>query len=237
MPHHDSGCILCGKPLEYFSMAKSVNCALCGAANLANAACEDGHFVCDACHARQGFEQISATVMASTSRNPLAIAVKAMHNKFVNMHGPEHHYLVPAVLLAAYRNSGQNLDLERALKTAQDRACGVPGGICGLWGSCGAAIGAGIFMSVATGATPMSDKEWKLANQLTAQCLHDIAQNGGVRCCKRDVFLSLLRAVSFLREELGVELEAPENLKCSFFAKNAACKKEACPFHPVKRNA
>lgn len=215
-------------------MSRNVSCSICGAAKHANATCKDGHYVCDICHSKMGYQQITETILASDSRNPIGIATRAMHAPFVNMHGPEHHYLVTASLLAAYKNAGKALDMDKALTTAQERCGQVPGGICGLWGCCGAAIGAGIFVSIITGATPLSDREWQLANMLTSQCLQSIAQNGGVRCCKRDVFLAILQSAAFLRECLDAEVEIPSAVKCSFFQKSDSCKKELCLFYPKR---
>mgnify|MGYP002869165356 CR=1 FL=1 len=65
----------------------------------------------------------------------------------VHMHGPEHHGIVPCVLLTAYRNNGGEVDLPSSLREAVRRAKQVPGGTCGYWGACGAAIGAGIDIS------------------------------------------------------------------------------------------
>ncbi|MBQ5390561.1 MAG: alanine:cation symporter family protein, partial [Clostridia bacterium] len=55
---------------------------------------------------------------------------------------------VGAALLAAYKNSGGEVDLENALMEMYNRGKQVPGGICGLWGSCGAAVSSGIFISI-----------------------------------------------------------------------------------------
>ena len=63
------------------------------------------------------------------------------------MHCPYHHYLIPAVLLTvAGKISGETAEmLQKRLKTARERAGTVPGGCCGQFGCCGAAVGAGIF--------------------------------------------------------------------------------------------
>lgn len=42
-------CVLCGKPLVYFPEEKLLECGICHQVKSANAACEDGHFVCDEC--------------------------------------------------------------------------------------------------------------------------------------------------------------------------------------------
>lgn len=234
MARYNSGCIICGKPLEYYVAAKSLTCFICGALGTGNAACEDTHYVCDACHAQKAYEHITGMAMASQSNNPVFIATEAMRERFINMHGPEHHYLVSAALLCAYHNAGGKIDLESALATARQRTGKVPGGSCGLWGACGAAIGAGIFFSIITKATPLSDRKWRLANLLTSECLRDIAQNGGVRCCKRDTFLTLNRAVGFIKEHLEIAMEAGGEIICSFYAGNPSCKKRLCLFFPVR---
>ena len=65
---------------------------------------------------------------------------------------------VEAALLTAYKNAGGELDLEKALTEMQNRGKQVPGGICGFWGSCGAAVSTGIFLSIITGSTPLSQE-------------------------------------------------------------------------------
>lgn len=229
---YETGCLLCGKPLEYFSPARELVCVLCGKRAESNAACEDGHFVCDKCHAQRGYDYITMRALEAKSKNPLKTAIEIMKSSHINMHGPEHHYLVAASILSAYRNAGGMIDLEKCLEAALQRASKVPGGICGLWGSCGAAIGAGISISVATAATPLSEKEWSLANLATSECLRDISENGGPRCCKRDTFLALARTVIFVKEHLGIEMETPERVVCGFFPKNSQCRNDGCVFYP-----
>ncbi|WNY24901.1 DUF5714 domain-containing protein [Methanolapillus millepedarum] len=231
MENKISGCFICGKSLKYFKPAKTFSCAVCQKTFESEVACEDGHFVCNDCHAQKGIAAITFYALNSRSKDPVLIAFEMMKSPAVNMHGPEHHYLVPAALLAAYRNSGGNIDLNESLATARQRAKNVPGGICGFWGSCGAAIGTGIFVSVATKATPLSENEWSLANRMTAQSLNDISKNGGPRCCKRDSCLAVLQAVRFSEEHLGVFMEKPERIQCEFYMNNKECKKEKCIFY------
>lgn len=232
MTNHQSGCLVCGQPLEYFETPKTLACSICGAKFESAAACRDGHFVCDQCHSQAGLEAVTRLALDEKSADPVDIARRMMENKFIHMHGPEHHYLVPAALLTAYKNAGGRLDLERTLALARQRAAKVPGGICGLWGSCGAAIGSGIFVSLATGATPMSGEPWSLANEMTSRSLAAIAAHGGPRCCKRDTWLATLAAVDFSRERLGVTMTRPDSIECSFFPANPSCKEAACLFFP-----
>jgi hypothetical protein len=69
-----------------------------------------------------------------------------------------------------------------------------------------------------------------LANLMTSESLRVIANLGGPRCCKRDVFLALRAAAAFLDKELYVALPVEELVVCEFSALNRECLKEACPF-------
>lgn len=234
MGNHRTGCLICGQALQYFEAPRKLTCEKCGLEFEAGACCENNHYVCDRCHSRAGFEAISESALAAGSADPVQVAREMMENGFINMHGPEHHYLVVAALLAAYKNAGGRVDLEKVLPLARQRAEKVPGGICGLWGSCGAGIGSGIFISLVTGASPLSGREWSLANQMTSRSLASIAENGGPRCCKRDTYLAILAAVDFVREHLGVKMTRPETVRCSFYMNNPSCRKEACLFYPAE---
>ena len=136
-----------------------------------------------------------------------------------------------AALLTAYRNSGGKLELEGALREMLRRGKQVPGGACGFWGACGAGVSTGIFVSIATGATPLAGESWRLSNRMTASALERIAMYGGPRCCKRDSYLALTAAVAFSAQELGVPM-AQEKPVCTRFALNRQCLGPSCPFHP-----
>ena len=79
---------------------------------------------------------------------PLGMLEAMMSLPNVEMHTPEHHFMVPAALLtAAHSVSGRDrAALERNLNAALTRSKRVPGGSCGDCGCCGAAVGAGIIL-------------------------------------------------------------------------------------------
>ncbi len=226
-------CLVCGAPLQYYETAREMECIYCHGKFLSNAACEAGHYVCDACHSRKALEDIAEECRHCTGKNPVEIAEKLMEDPFVHMHGPENHVLVGVALLTAYRNAGGAVDWETALEELVRRGSQVPGGVCGFWGCCGAAVSAGIFISIVTGATPLTTDTWGMANQMTAAALQAIGDIGGPRCCKRNAFLSISQAAAFCRERLGVELELPEEIVCSFFQNNRECIGRRCPYNPV----
>ena len=228
-------CLICGEPLVYYETAREMTCVYCGRSFPSNAACEAGHFVCDACHSRKAVENILAYCGTCESRDPIAIARALMADPFVHMHGPEHHVLVGAALLTAWHNSGGQGDFPAALAELARRGEQVPGGACGFWGCCGAAVSAGIFFSVAAGATPLAGESWGLANRTTAAALQAIGDIGGPRCCKRDSFTAILQAADLCRRELGVDMEIPERVVCGFFPQNRECLGRRCPYHPAEK--
>jgi len=195
-----------------------------------NACCEGGHYICDTCHGQAGFLTITEYVTNTISANPVNIAMEMMKDSNINMHGPEHHYLVAAALLAAYKNAGGQVDFTKTLQIIAQRAKNVPGGICGLWGSCGAAISSGIFISAITGATPLSVEEWALANKITSCALAVISENGGPRCCKRNSFLAIYQAAEFVKKNFGHNLELPNRVECEFSRRNEQCRGNKCLF-------
>ncbi len=226
-----TGCLICGAPLHYFQQERELECALCHRKFPANASCEAGHFVCDECHTRRGLEVIREACGKSASRDPITLMQEIMENPFLYMHGPEHHVLVGAALLTAYHNCGGDIDLPQALSAMEERGKQIPGGVCGFCGCCGAAVSTGIFVSIATGATPLAAESWGLANSMTGKALERIGALGGPRCCKRDSFTAVLAAVEFAREHLGVTMEVPEEVVCTFSRENAQCLGRRCPYN------
>jgi Family of unknown function (DUF5714) len=229
----NSGCLICGAGLVYRERARQVNCALCGQAHAADAECVNGHYICDHCHGLPALELIERTCRASSESDPLRLAASLMNNPAVKMHGPEHHFLVPAVLLTAYCAVQGLAGKAERLATARQRAGDVKGGFCGFHGTCGAAMGAGIACSILTGATPLAKDEWKLANLMTAACLTAIGEAGGPRCCKRDTYLALLVGSEFLNRHLDANLPAVSQPVCSFMANNRECLGSGCRFFPT----
>jgi hypothetical protein len=228
------GCLICGKPLVYFKTPAQKTCRACGGTFSADAQCLQGHYVCDACHAKGAGDVARAVCRASKSRDPYEIALEIMRAPSVHMHGPEHHVIVGAALVTAYRNAGGTAEpLEKLLDTVDKRGKKVPGGTCGFWGACGSALGAGIFLSAATGATPLSGESHGLCNRLTARCLAAIGEVGGPRCCKRNLALAIRETVAFTRENLGVDMAAGE-IVCEFYDNNKECIGARCPFRAAK---
>jgi len=233
---HKVNCLVCGAELQYETGYRPVTCALCGRLSESNVQCLNGHYVCDVCHSRPAGEFIALSCIASELKDPLAQALLLMRDHRIAMHGPEHHFLVPAVLLSSFYNvTGEKDKKEEKIRTAQKRAASVPGGFCGFQGDCGAAVGVGIFVSVMTGSTPLSVKEWRLSNLATGRTLITIAESGGPRCCKRNSFLAIEEAGKFVRDQCDIILPVSQNVKCEFTDLNRQCLHEKCRFYPPER--
>jgi protein-tyrosine-phosphatase len=221
-------CLICKAPLEYLTQDKVMECAICHKQERSKTHCANGHYVCSDCHT-QGMDSIFGLCLSTESTDPVAIVRQMMDLPFCHMHGPEHHVMVGAALLTAYKNAGGALDLENALHEMYSRGKAVPGGACGFWGACGAGIGTGQFLAIATESTPLAQAPWGLSNQMTSRALESIGKAGGPRCCKRDSFLAILSAVDFVREHLGVAMKRTVPV-CTYSSRNSQCIGKKCPF-------
>lgn len=222
-------CLICKAPLRYLENDILMECVICHKKEQSKTQCVNGHYVCNECHTK-GMDQILTLCLQEKSKNPIEIIEKMMKMDFCHMHGPEHHVMVGAALLTAYKNAGGEVDLEKALSEMYSRGKAVPGGACGFWGACGAGISTGIYVSIITNTTPLSQKSWGLSNLMTSAALKKIGENGGPRCCKRDSYLAILEAVNFTKEHLGIEMEM-NKIICSRSHLNNQCLKNECPFN------
>ena len=221
-------CLICKASLEYLNEDIEMECAVCHKKELSKTRCVNGHYVCNECHTT-GLDSIFGVCLTETSKNPIDIINKMMTLPFCHMHGPEHHVMVGAALLTAYKNAGANIDLKKALSEMKNRGQSVPGGACGFWGACGAGISTGMFISIISNSTPLANEPFGLSNKMTSKSLEAIGTIGGPRCCKRDSYLSILSAINFVKEHFGVEMEKSE-IVCDYSAKNNQCIGKRCPF-------
>lgn len=224
-------CLVCKAPLEYLETDELMECVICHRKETSKTRCIHGHYVCNACHTA-GMDAIIGLCMEEKSKNPIEIIEKMMRQPFCHMHGPEHHVMVGAALLTAYKNAGGDIELSSALSEMMNRGKSVPGGACGFWGACGAGISSGMFISIISKSTPLSVEPFALSHKMTAKSLEKIGEIGGPRCCKRDSYLSIMSAVDFVRDYFNIEMEIQE-IVCTHAAKNNQCIGTRCPFSKV----
>jgi len=225
-------CGVCGKALVYGTEEVSRRCDFCGKESKALIYCPEGHYVCDECHSRGALDISRDVLSKSTSADPIEILEKVMAHPAVPMHGPEHHAMVPAIIVTAVKNAGYPVP-EGAVEKAIERGSKVPGGWCGFYGACGGGIGVGTAVSVLTGATPLTGKTRALANEATAFALQQMV-DGGARCCKRASRQALEAAVEFLRTRMGINLKMNRKIRCQYVKRNKECIREECQYFPTK---
>lgn len=153
----------------------------------------------------------------------------------VPIHGPVHHFIVPAAILTCYNNLyGSKEQLKSQLNIAAKRTIIIPGGNCAQCGACGAGLGVGVFASIVTENTPLSGESWNKVIEISSACGSEIGKNGGPRCCKRDTYIAVLTGVNKIKELLNINLPAKTPV-CKYFPKNEQCRKEGCVFYPKKK--
>lgn len=224
-------CLICKASLEYLDTDIPMECHICHKKENSKTRCVQGHYVCNECHTK-GLSSIIGFCLEETSKNPIYIIEKMMNMPFCHMHGPEHHVMVGAALLTAYKNSGGEIDLQSSLIEIMNRGKNVPGGACGFWGACGAGISSGMFISIISKSTPLKNEPYALSNKMTSKSLGNIGEIGGPRCCKRNSFLSILTAIDFVEEHFGIKMEKSPIL-CHYSAQNNQCIGKRCPFSAV----
>lgn len=225
-----SGCLICGAPITYRAESSIQTCSICHKEQLTNAVCENSHFICDACHSYGTYAPVIAALRDSTEKDALLLLEKIMDLPSVHMHGPEHHAIVPCVLLTAFRNNGEHMNYDAALSEICKRAKQVPGGTCGYWGVCGAAAGAGILMSVMTGSSPLHKDAWPFPQKLVSIILSRLADVGGPRCCKRTSRIAIEEAVHFYSQFCSVNIPL-SSITCKYCEDNRECIQEDCPYY------
>jgi len=232
----DKDCIVCGAPLEYFPVNRSLTCTLCGLQHQANAACVEGHFVCDQCHRLDAAEVTIVLCRASTETDPVALFERISSHPAFPLHGPQYHSLVPAVIVAAYRNAGGNLPAG-AIATAVERGSTVAGGSCAFLGACGAALGAGTALSIILGGTPLNAEVRRTVQTVTAGILARIGAFSAARCCRRDCLIAITQVVELSADILSVPLHAESPRPCAQSSRNEHCIGPRCPWWSRKKDA
>ena len=229
---HKTGCMVCGAALQYGQSLAAGACHICGQPATEQVCCTAGHFVCDSCHQGDAAAVIQAACLASGDLEMSPLLQRLRRHPAVKIHGPEHHALVPGVILANYRALGGELP-DEVLGRAVRRGAKVPGGHCGFWGACGAAVGVGVAFGAILGSSPVKGEQRGLINEVTSRVLARVAALRAPRCCHRDSMVSIQAAAELSPEYLEVTLRYGDPAPCDQVGKNKECIRERCPLFPV----
>ena len=225
---HTSNCMVCKSPLVYGNEVKEVECFYCKTKASSSVTCKEGHYVCDKCHSKEALQVIEQICQASKQTDMMELFRTIREHPSIPKHGPEHHAMVPAIIVTAYRNLGNEIP-KNALKTALSRGSTVIGGSCGFMGMCGAASGVGIGFAILLEASPVTSTSRMMAQQVTHKVLGEIAKYEAARCCNREVWTALTLASKFSEEFLKVHLPTTEEVKCDQKRFNQYCYGKECP--------
>ncbi|NLO18915.1 MAG: hypothetical protein GX121_03405 [Ignavibacteria bacterium] len=227
-------CVLCGDEIFPLSKEIELRCDFCGLIGFAQHQCVNSHYICNSCFSMRPIEYVKMACLNYKGIDPNELAVQIMNTPTIRMHGPEHHFILPAVLATCvYNLKGRAEELAEKLEIIEVRTkCETPDHCEYNIGNCGAAHGAGVFLSILLDRTSENEDEWSLGNQLVAESIRRIAEMGGPRCCKRDTYISIQSAVEFLKNHFAIELPTSE-AKCTFSLRNKSCKHEECIFYNI----
>ena len=142
--------------------------------------------------------------------------------------GPEHHGLIPGIILATCRNLGGPVDTTM-ICTGIERGARIIGGSCAYLGICGAATGVGIAFSLLLDANPVKARERQLSQAAVLEALREISQQVAARCCQRDCVLALQAAARCSEDILDIRLRAEDTFDCRQQSKNRECQGSSCP--------
>lgn len=177
------------------------------------------------------FNLIKRDIVKFTFKNPVAIVKEMMRKDYINIHGPEHHFLDGAAFATAMKNAGGKFSLDECLNELENRAAKMPGAMCAYWGVCGSTASVAAVLSIIHKTSPLSTDEYYKDNmEFTSAVLSQMSKIGGARCCKRNAFLSLSNGVKFAKEKYGIEMET-DDILCEFSPQNKQCLGNKCPFY------
>jgi len=177
------------------------------------------------------YDVIKEYCQKSKSTDPISLAIEIMKDESISINGPEHHFLDGAAFLTAFKNAGGSINLEKALSELSKRSILMPGAICGYWGVCGSASSLGAALAIINNTNPLSDNEYYKDNlEFTSSVLKTMSKIGGPRCCKRNAFISISTAVSFVKRKYNINMTLSV-ISCDFYSLNPDCIQKRCPFY------
>ena len=132
------------------------------------------------------YARIREDVLAAIGCDPVRIAHEIMRRDYINMHGPEHHFLDGAAFLAAYRNAGGEIDLDKSTDEFYKDNMRFTSAVIAKMGEIGGArcCKRNAYLSLSMGAAFVREK-YGIPMEIAPIVCDDFARNGqciGERC-------------------------------------------------------
>ncbi len=230
---HRSGCMVCGADLTYMQKSTEKACFYCGKHLTTQLICSVGHFVCDACHVHAGIGVIEKICIETQETDMLGLLGLIRKHPSIPIHGPEHHAMIPGIILSTYRNLGGKIDNQQIL-TAVRRGAEVAGGYCAWMGICGVAVGVGIAFGTLLESNPLKARQRSLTQRIVLEIMQVLSSLEAARCCRRECVLALHKTAELSKKHLPITLIAGKCSPCRQTEANQECLGEKCPLRPVE---
>lgn len=233
----ENSCIVCGESLVLLDEEITTICDVCGKKKPTKIQCKASHYTCNDCFETPKNEFIKQQCISYAGTDPVDLVVQIMNSPQIKMHGPEHHFILPAVLATCMRNHlGIKLDIAQVLDKVEKRAIDETPRECDFkGGNCGAAVGAGVYLSMHLAGMRSEDEIVVMQKEITDASIKAIHDHGGPRCCKRDTYLTLDASLKYFKEKLNIELPYSE-AKCTFSLRNQSCGMEKCVYYNLSNS-
>jgi hypothetical protein len=222
-------CVVCGKELHE-TAGQILQCTYCGRGEKSDFSCEPSHYVCEPCRTATAADVVRRTCANHRSGDYLSLANLLMRHPAVPAYGPEHHLVVPAVLLTVAHVSGHAGSLDSMLNQSARRVARFTLGSCASTGVCGAAAGVPIAVSLLIEADYTKATERATVLRASSSAVAAIASLPGSRCCKASVYSSLNVGITFLRQDMGLKVSPALSPICQFSEVVDGCYRDLCPF-------
>ncbi len=227
-----SKCPVCGEGLIHHDDPVYGKCSICGKPCETYFTCEDNHLICSSCRYGPFYNAAVRLCLNTTSKDPIEIAENLMDLPEFGIYGCKHYFVVPFALVTAYNNAGGKVDdLEVILDKIHERLLRYPSSMCKIGGICGVPISAGIGLLDVVSDIGSSFKPHNIGNMMTTECLHVIRRYNPMDdsfCCKRHVYLSILRGAKFIDDNFWVMLTLPDKVSCKYHGANPKCLHNKC---------
>ncbi|MCL2151410.1 MAG: DUF5714 domain-containing protein [Oscillospiraceae bacterium] len=223
-------CSICNSAILYKEDYFEAKCEFCGKKEETYIICSNNHYLCIVCAAKEVMDKLYELLPDIDLKNPLDIAERLISKCGISGHTP--HPITAAAFLTAVKNVTGYITDEDVMEGVS-RAYEIPGGWCGYYGACGAAVALGTSFSVLLNATPSSDKERSIANRVTSACLVEVAALGGPYCCVASIRAVLEKGIELSELHLGIKFPERKTSykKCWTATFQQNCKTEKCRFY------
>ncbi len=204
------------------------DCIYCARPAYRGRFCQQGHAICESCDLAEPHELVRVAALASVDRETIPLMNRIRNHHRFPLCGPEHHPLIPAIILAVARNIGLGVS-SADIEVGIERGRAIPGASCSYWGVDGAAVGAGAAFAVLLDSDPYHGKARTQVQRVVEKVMSRIIAYESPRCCMRECWTALRVVDEISADILGEKIPAGDDAGCKHTGKVRECTGRACP--------